>query len=495
MEKQYIGARYVPILDGAWDIRKSYQALTIVQAYNNSYTSKKPVPPGIDITNEEYWVITGNFNGQVEEYRQQVEQMQTDVAEVVEEIEKTINVFETVDELKKAPNLKAGQKAMTTGYHVKNDGGGCFYIISDTDDGYSIPIDNGLFAKILIMTEEISPEVFGAYGDAVTDDTLPLQKCINFATERNMTAKLRGRYVVSAALELKTGAKIEGVGGNSTNYDTTGAADFSHIKSGIICKGGVGALKITERQYNIHLSNFAIVGSSYENGSVAIYCDRLRASNFENIDVAWFGTGLFLGVDGAEISDDNTMYNTFIGCRIIRCRTCYKLDGKATSGGFSGNTCHNTFMGCSADCMDSGWVLGDCDNNGIFDAYIFQRTGEWAMQIEEGARSNFIYHFQGRIINKSSGTNMVFGYDRENGQKVPYSLQGAGNLRFLTSDGILAIQNGNKTRCFSIGAPNLGDIGAGAGSIYLNEEVTPGGYLGKIAMSEGIWTDFLKLPE
>ena len=73
MEKQYIGARYVPILGGSWDKLNSYEALTIVQANNNSYTSKKPVPPGIEITNTEYWVLTGNFNGQVEEYRQQVE--------------------------------------------------------------------------------------------------------------------------------------------------------------------------------------------------------------------------------------------------------------------------------------------------------------------------------------------------------------------------------------------------------------------------------------
>lgn len=71
-ERQYIGARYVPILGGAWDINKSYEALTIVQANNSSYTSKKPVQPGIDIHNTEYWVLTGNFNGQIEEYRQQV---------------------------------------------------------------------------------------------------------------------------------------------------------------------------------------------------------------------------------------------------------------------------------------------------------------------------------------------------------------------------------------------------------------------------------------
>ena len=70
IERQYIGARYVPILGGEWNPQASYQALTIVTHLNSSYTSRKPVPPGIAITNDEYWVLTGNFNGQVEEIRQ-----------------------------------------------------------------------------------------------------------------------------------------------------------------------------------------------------------------------------------------------------------------------------------------------------------------------------------------------------------------------------------------------------------------------------------------
>ena len=94
IERQYIGARYVPILGGAWDRNKSYEALTIVQANNNSYTSKKQVPPGVDITNSEYWVVTGNFNGQVEEYRQQLEGVARIVTEVAEKTETSLKLFE-----------------------------------------------------------------------------------------------------------------------------------------------------------------------------------------------------------------------------------------------------------------------------------------------------------------------------------------------------------------------------------------------------------------
>lgn len=70
--RQYIGARYVPKLMGEWNADASYEALSIVQYLNGSYTSKKAVPAGVPISNTEYWVQTGQYNAQVEEYRQEV---------------------------------------------------------------------------------------------------------------------------------------------------------------------------------------------------------------------------------------------------------------------------------------------------------------------------------------------------------------------------------------------------------------------------------------
>ena len=61
----YIGMRYVPIFDGAWDATKSYEALVIVEYGNNTYTSKKPVPVGTLPTDTTYWALTGNYNGQI----------------------------------------------------------------------------------------------------------------------------------------------------------------------------------------------------------------------------------------------------------------------------------------------------------------------------------------------------------------------------------------------------------------------------------------------
>ena len=71
---QYIGARYVPLFADPveWTNTRTYEPLTIVLHEGNSFTSRQFVPKGIDITNGDFWVETGNYNAQVELYRQDV---------------------------------------------------------------------------------------------------------------------------------------------------------------------------------------------------------------------------------------------------------------------------------------------------------------------------------------------------------------------------------------------------------------------------------------
>lgn len=76
--RQYIGARYVPIFGRKgedsiqWNNSAPYEPLTIVLYQGNSYTSRQYVPEGVEITNEAFWALTGNYNAQVEAYRQEV---------------------------------------------------------------------------------------------------------------------------------------------------------------------------------------------------------------------------------------------------------------------------------------------------------------------------------------------------------------------------------------------------------------------------------------
>lgn len=78
---QYVGSRYVPIFADPieWDIHKSYESLTIVTHDGESYTSKCNVGPGVDITNTRYWAKTGAYNAQVEQYKNEVKDLSSQV--------------------------------------------------------------------------------------------------------------------------------------------------------------------------------------------------------------------------------------------------------------------------------------------------------------------------------------------------------------------------------------------------------------------------------
>ena len=72
--RQYVGARYVPVFADPleWSSTQGYESLTVVLHEGNSYTSRQSVPVGIDINNTAYWAETGNYNAQIEAYRQEV---------------------------------------------------------------------------------------------------------------------------------------------------------------------------------------------------------------------------------------------------------------------------------------------------------------------------------------------------------------------------------------------------------------------------------------
>lgn len=87
-ENIYVGARYVPLFatPAEWDNTKEYEPLTIVVYQGNSYTSKTFIPIGVEIDNEEYWALTGNYNAQVEQYRKETKEVKDMYDDVVMDV-------------------------------------------------------------------------------------------------------------------------------------------------------------------------------------------------------------------------------------------------------------------------------------------------------------------------------------------------------------------------------------------------------------------------
>lgn len=71
---RYVGNRCIPMPMGNWDKNKEYENLSVVLASNgDSYTSKKNVPKGIELSNTEYWAISSKFNAQLEVQKQRID--------------------------------------------------------------------------------------------------------------------------------------------------------------------------------------------------------------------------------------------------------------------------------------------------------------------------------------------------------------------------------------------------------------------------------------
>lgn len=110
--------------------------------------------------------------------------------------------YESVAEMKVDRLLKAGMTACTLGYYSPNDGGAGTYIIrakqeADVDDGGSVhELVSGLVAELVVENGTVCPEQFGAKGDGVTDDSLVLEKILNFNNVRFVNSYLISKTMV-----------------------------------------------------------------------------------------------------------------------------------------------------------------------------------------------------------------------------------------------------------------------------------------------------------
>lgn len=126
------------------------------------------------------------------------------------ELRKKATYYDSVASMKADSSLKDSSIAVTLGYYSENDGGGATYLIrskqsGDEDDGGSIhELNGGQLVAELIIEEYVTPEMFGAVGDRVHDDTEAIQTALTSGKKVILTNK----YLISSTLLIDSNTVV-----------------------------------------------------------------------------------------------------------------------------------------------------------------------------------------------------------------------------------------------------------------------------------------------
>ena len=220
INRQYVGARYVPKIMGEWNKDLQYEALSVVTYMGNSFTSKIPVPANVEINNEKYWVNTGNFNAQLDN------------------INKTLNnMTNIVNDLNSKPI-----NVLTLG--VKNDGSeDCSSIINSASK------NNALYFPIGTYRIDSTLKIYNSiYGYSDTTEWNNFNGCSIFMSYTTDNAiEIKGDSITLNNINLKCNNDENGILINGSHMHSLKNVTITNIGAA----SGIKVIQAGSRIFNI----------------------------------------------------------------------------------------------------------------------------------------------------------------------------------------------------------------------------------------------------
>lgn len=207
------------------------------------------------------------------------------------ELRKKATYYDSVASMKADSSLKDGSIVVTLGYYSENDGGGATYLIrakqsSDEDDGGSIhELNGGQLVAELIIEEYVTPEMFGAKGDGIIDDTTYIQQSIDFVVKNHLILFFNKKYKISQPLVIR-GSNFVIFGLNSRiEYD---GSDFAVMITGAtdcdIFLGNINALNGScVKFYSSSLNDYV----QYINMKFRTFKSKYKCIVFDPVENGW----------------------------------------------------------------------------------------------------------------------------------------------------------------------------------------------------------------
>lgn len=269
-------------------------------------------------------------------------------------------VFNTLNDMKNATNIINGSLIKICGYNYVGDGGEAIFkakvMTNDViiDNCIFVALnDNTLYAE-LINKNNLKFENFGAYGDGLHDDTIAIQKCIEYCESYDnykIVCEKNKNYKISDTLLIT----------NNLNIDLSNSKIFT----------------LTELAYLIKISNINRRGS-------------IINGNFDGLNIT--STVIYVDFCANYIFDKNYIYNVknnCIGLELKGSNEQRNFEFKATNLTIIGDINESNNTGIKVDANDAIFdniVIERC-NTGILvnkslgmltNAHIWVYTGQYA---------------------------------------------------------------------------------------------------------------------
>lgn len=210
-----------------------------------------------------------------------------------------------------------GALVYVKGHTTAGDGGAGFFLITTTnpgtdDNGFIVHLNDVGYYAVRQSTENVvTPEMFGAVGDGVTNDTVPVQSCLSASCNLNLAVVLKqeATYLVGPAatsssviLTLVDGLTIHG---NGATIKVKNSAGNYYALMGNTSTASISDLLIYDTTFDHNVDNNALASLSAINsypqfticvraGSNLVF-ERNTVKNLSNINSLFFngntGTG------------------------------------------------------------------------------------------------------------------------------------------------------------------------------------------------------------